>query len=102
MLRREVSQPARRDRDACSLGPGTLEHFKHLVDSIDGFLDLLADPETDFRVKLMDYAEVKSDIFEFCRFYARWLGNPLRERLKAEIYEVLEEAIDWLGKTRNL
>lgn len=77
------------------LGPGALQHFKHLIDCINGFLDLLADPETDFRVKLMDYAKIKSDVFEFCRYYARWFGNPLMERLKAEVYEVLEQAVSW-------
>ena len=39
----------------------------------------------DFRVKLDDYAKIRDDVFEFCRFYARWLRNPLTERLKAEI-----------------
>jgi len=80
------------------VGPGALQHFKNLIDCIDGFLDLLADPRTDFRVKLMDYAKIKNDVFEFCRFYSRWLGNPLMERLKAEIYELLEQAVSWWGK----
>mgnify|MGYP000495217053 CR=1 FL=1 len=80
------------------VGPGALSQFKHLIDCVDGFLDLLADPKTDFRVKLMDYAKVKNDIFEFCRFYSRWLGSPLMERLKTEIYEVLEEVMGWWGK----
>ena len=80
------------------LGPGALQDFKHLIDCVDGFLDLLADPRTDFRVKLADYAKVKDDVFEFCRFYAGWLGNPLMERLKAEIYELLDEAISWWGE----
>ncbi|RLG06334.1 MAG: hypothetical protein DRN65_05470 [Thaumarchaeota archaeon] len=77
------------------LGPGVLQHFKHLIDCVDEFFNLLADPKTDFRVKLMDYAKIKSDVFELCRFYARWLGNPLMERLEAEIYGILEEAMDW-------
>ena len=72
--------------------------FKHLIDCVEVFLDLLNDPETDFRVKLMDYGKVKSDVFEFCRYYAKWLGNPLMERLKHEIYEILEEAVDWWGR----
>jgi len=79
-------------------GPGALSDFKRLIDCVDAFLDLLNDSETDFRVKLMDYAKIRSDVFEFCRYYAKWLGNPLMERLKAEIYEVLEEAIDWRGR----
>jgi len=62
------------------------------------YLDLLADPRTDFRVKLADYARVKDDVFEFCRFYARWLGNPLMERLRAEIYELLDQAVSWWGE----
>ena len=33
------------------------------------------------------------DIFEFRRFYASWLGSPLMERLRHEIYELLEEAV---------
>ena len=80
------------------LGPGAARDFKHLIDCVDGFLDLFADPRTDFRVKLADYAKVKDDVFEFCRFYAGWLGNMLMERLRAEIYELLEEAIDWWGE----
>jgi len=61
-----------------------------MIDCVDAFLDLLADPRTDFRVKLIDYAKVRDDVFEFCRYYAKWLGNSLMERLKHEIYEVLE------------
>jgi len=80
------------------LGPGAANDFKHLIDCVQAFLDLLNDPETDFRVKLMDYGKVKSDVFEFCRYYTRRLGNPLMERLKAEIYEILEEVIDWWGR----
>ena len=74
---------------------GALQDFKSLMNLVDGFLDLLADPKTDFRVKLMDYAKVKNDVFEFCRFYARWLGSPLMERLRAEVYEVLDQAVSW-------
>ena len=80
------------------LGLGVLQDFfKRLIGHTDGFLDLLADPGMDFRVELMDYAKVRDDVFGFCQFYARWLGSPLMERLKAEIYELLEEAIDWWG-----
>ncbi|RLF09255.1 MAG: hypothetical protein DRJ62_07030, partial [Thermoprotei archaeon] len=56
------------------------------------------DPKTDFRVKLMDYAKVKADVAEFCRYYARWLGDPLAERLKHEINQVLEKAVNWWGR----
>ena len=76
------------------LDPGA---FKSLIDYIDFFLDLLADPRADFRVKLANYAKVGDDVFEFCRFYERWLGNPLIERLKHEVYELLEQAISWCG-----
>jgi len=82
-------------------GPGALQHFKNLIDCIDGFLDLLVDPKTDFRVKLIDYTRIKGEVFVFCRYYAKWLGNPLMERLKAEIYEMLEESIDWWGRQEN-
>ena len=77
------------------LGPGAVQHFKHMIDCVDSFLDLLADSRTDFRVKLMDYTKVREDVFEFCRYYASWLGNPLMERLKHEICELLEEAVGW-------
>ena len=40
----------------------------------------------------------RNNVFEFCRFYARWLGSPLMERLRHEIYELLEEAIVWWGR----
>jgi len=46
----------------------------------------------------MDCGKLRMDVFEFCRFYASWLGNPLMERLKHEIYELLEEAISWWGE----
>jgi len=81
-----------------SLAPGALQDFKHLIECVDSFFDLLADPRMDFMVKLDGYARVRDDVFEFCRFYARWLGSPLMERLKAEIYELLEEAINWWGE----
>jgi hypothetical protein len=77
---------------------GALQDFKHLIDYVDSFFDLLADPKTDFRVKLDGYAKVRDDVFEFYRFYARWLSNPLMERLRAEIYELLDEAISWWGE----
>jgi len=77
------------------LGPGAVQHFKHIFDCVDSFLDLQADPKIDFRVKLMDYAKVGEDVLEFCRYYASWLGNPLMERLKHEIYEVLDQAVSW-------
>jgi len=80
------------------IGPGAINDFKHLIDCVEAFLDLLNDPETDFRVKLMDYAKTRADVAEFCRYYAKWLGTPLMERLKADINQVLEEAIDWWGK----
>jgi len=48
------------------LGLGAIQDFKHFIDRIDSFFDLLADPKTDFRVKLVDYAKVKNDVFEFC------------------------------------
>ena len=54
------------------------------MDCVDALLDLLADSRTDFGVKLMDYAKVGEGVFEFCRFYARWLGNPLMEGLTYE------------------
>jgi len=80
------------------LGPGALQDLKHLIDCIDSFLDLLANPRTDFRVKLTSYGKLRDDVFEFCRFYARWFGNMLMERLRAEIYELLDEAISWWGE----
>ena len=80
------------------LGPGTIQDFKHLMDCVDAFLDLLADSRTDFRVKLMCYGKLREDVLELCRFYASWLGNPLMERLRAEIYELLEEAVGWWGR----
>jgi len=46
----------------------------------------------------LKYTKVRDDVFEFCRYYAKWLGNPLTDRLKAEIYELLEESIDWWGR----
>jgi len=73
-----------------------------MIDGLEALLDLLADPRTGFRVKLMDYAKVREDVFEFCRFYARWLGNPLMERLTYEVYELLEEAVSRWGQQDTL
>ena len=47
------------------------------------------------RVKLLDYVKVRNDVFEFCRFYARFLGASLAEKLRTEIYQILEDAISW-------
>lgn len=76
-------------------GPVEFQHFKHMIDNIEALLDLLSDPKTSFLVKLMDYAKVRDDVSEFCWFYARWLGSPLAERLRAEIHQLLEEAMTW-------
>jgi len=46
----------------------------------------------------MDYAKIRMDVAEFCRYYAKWLGDPLAERLKHEINQVLEEAVNWWGQ----
>ena len=77
------------------LGPGALQDFKHLIDCVNAFLDLLADLKTDFMVKLTSYDKLRMDVFKFCR-------SPLMERLKAEIYELLEEAISWWGEQNVL
>jgi len=79
------------------LGPGALQDFKRMIDCVDAFFDFLAS-RTDFRVKLMDYGKIRSDVFEFCRFYAKFLGNMLMERLKHKIYEVLDQAVSWWGE----
>jgi len=47
----------------------------------------------------MCYGRLRMDVLELCRYYASWLGNPLMERLKHEIYELLEEAISWWGES---
>ena len=44
----------------------------------------------------------RNDVFEFCRLYAKFLGNMLMERLRHEIYELLEEAIAWWGEQNIL
>ena len=75
-----------------------LQHFKHMIDCVDAFLDLLADPRTDFRVKLTCYGKLRENVFELCRYYVSWLGNPLMEGLKHEVYQLLEEAISWWGE----
>jgi len=86
-----------------SCSPGrALKHFKHLTDRVDGFLDLMADLGTNFKVKLRDYVKVRDDVFEFCQFYAKWLDNPLMKRLKADMYEVLEQAVSRWGDKRSM
>jgi len=39
--------------------------------------------------------KMRDDVAEFCWFYARWLRSPLAERLKAEVYQLLEEVLTW-------
>ncbi|MEM2189730.1 MAG: hypothetical protein QXG35_10445 [Nitrososphaerota archaeon] len=46
-------------------------------------------------VKLLNYVKARNNVFEFYRFYSKWLGSPLAERLGAEVYELMEEAISW-------
>jgi len=70
---------------ADELDPGAFQDFKHMIDCVDAFFDLPAS-KTSFKVKLMDCGKIRSDVLEFCRFYARWLGSPLMERLRHEIY----------------
>jgi hypothetical protein len=79
------------------LDPGDLQHFKQFVDHVDRFFDLLANPRTDFRIKLANCNKLRMAAFEFCQYYAKWLGNQLMERLKHEIYKLLKHAIDWWG-----
>jgi len=80
------------------LGPGALMDLKRCVDSVEAFLGLLFDDETRATVKMATYAKIRGDVSEFCRYYARWLGNPLMRRLEAEIYGILEEAMDSWGR----
>ena len=80
------------------LEPCSLTDLKRCIASVDAFLGLLWNDGMDFRVKLMDYAKVEADVAEFCRYYARWLGDPLAERLKHEINQVLEKAVNWWGR----
>ena len=98
-FRRLLKDIENRYSDAfAEVGPGSLQDFKHLIDCVDGFLDLLGDLKTDFRIKLTDYVKIRADVAEFCRYYAKWFGNPLMERLKHEVYEVLEQAVNWWGR----
>jgi len=46
------------------LRPGVLMDLKMYVDSVKAFLDLSLDGGMDFRVKLMDYAKVRTDAME--------------------------------------
>jgi len=69
-----------------------------MIDDLEAFLDTLADLGIDFRVNLMDYAKIRGDVSEFCQFYAKWLGSSLMERLKHEVYEVLDQAVSWWGE----
>ena len=75
-------------------GGGSDPH-RLLNDVKERYLDVFAELRPGV---LIDYAKVRMDIFKFCECYARWLGRPLMERLKAEIYGILEEAIDWWGR----
>jgi len=73
--------------------PRAMCHFKNLIDNVEAFLDPLADPKANYLANLMDYAKTRDDAAEFCRFYVEWLRSPLAKRLKAGVYQLLEEAI---------
>jgi len=73
------------------LGPSALANLKRRIDSMKAFLGLSLDEGMDFRVKLIDYAKVRTDVFKFCRCYARRLAGPIMEKLKAETYEIVED-----------
>jgi len=95
-IRRLLREIEERYSDAfAEIGPSALRHFRHLIDEVEAFLDMLEDPKVMRWTKLINYAKTRDDIAEFCWFYMRWLGSPLAERLKAEIYQLLEEALRW-------
>jgi len=75
------------------LWPGALIDLKMCVHSVEAFLGLLFDGETRLIVKMAAYSKAGGDVSKFCGYYARWLGRPLMERLKHEIYGVLEQAV---------
>ena len=75
------------------LGPGALTGLKRCVDSVEAFLGLLFDGEARPIIKMDAYAKIRGDVSEFCGYYARRLGRPLMERLKHDIYEILEGAV---------
>lgn len=82
-------------------GADAATDFKRYILSLKVFISLLyGNPVMDSNYKLKRYNKIKSDVSEFCGYYARWLGGPLMERLKAEICEILEEAVDW-GRTAS-
>jgi len=100
-FRRLLKDVEERYSDAfAELWPGALTDLKRHVNSVEDFL--LFDGETRPIVKMAAYAKSMSDASEFYRYYARRLGRPLTERLKHEIYEILEKAIDWWGRQEVL
>jgi len=95
-IRRLLGEIEERYSDVfAEIGPGALQHFRHLIDEVAAFLDLLEDPRAKYWIKLIDYAKTRDGVPEFCWFYMRWLGYPLAERLKAKIYQLFEEALRW-------
>ena len=42
-----------------------LQDLECMIDDLEAFLDTLADPDIDFRVKPIDYSKVKNEVFEF-------------------------------------
>ncbi|RLE67671.1 MAG: hypothetical protein DRJ43_06995 [Thermoprotei archaeon] len=74
------------------LGPGALTDLKRCIDSVGGFplFDGEARP-----IVMAAYSKAGDNVSEFCGYHTRWLGRPLMERLKVEMYRILEEAINW-------
>ncbi|PUA31572.1 MAG: hypothetical protein B9J98_05740 [Candidatus Terraquivivens tikiterensis] len=64
------------------IGPCALRHFKHMIDNIEAFLDLLTDPKTSFLVKLMGYAKGQRIRSSACTLgeieYASYTGRNAR------------------------
>jgi len=79
----------RYSRFFAGLGYGCLQHFKHLIDCIYGFLEVAEDSNVSLAAKAMDYAKIQYEVKAFCEYYSKLLGE-VAEKLKAELLREVE------------
>jgi hypothetical protein len=81
----------RYSRFFAGLGYGCLQHFKHLIDCIYGFLQVAEDEGVSLAAKAMDYVKTRREVEAFCEYYSKpKLLGEVAEKLKAELLREVE------------
>jgi hypothetical protein len=73
------------------LGYGCLQHFKHFIDCIYGFLQVAEDEGVSLAAKAMDYVKTRREIEAFYEYYSKpKLLGEAAEKLRAELLREVE------------